>query len=249
MTTWHDQDDWWEGAAEIIFHAQSRERAPQQVEQVLALAAFEPPVRVLDLPCGIGRHTLEFARLGCRVTAVDRTQAYLDVAARKANELGLNVEFVRADMRLFERPDSYDLAVNLYTSFGYFEDPQEDQQVLDNFYTSLRPGGVLVMDMSSKEVLARIFQARDWRELDDGTLILEDRRISDDWTRCSNRWIVIRDGERREFPFSHRLYGASDLRRVLENAGFDPVRIYGDLTGSEYDHNAQRLVAVARKPE
>jgi SAM-dependent methyltransferase len=249
MTIWHDQDDWWEGAADIIFHTYAREHAPQQVEQVLALAAFEPPIRVLDLPCGIGRHTLEFARLGCRVTAVDRTQVYLDMAAQRADELGLNIELVREDMRVFQRPESFDLAVNLYTSFGYFEDPDEDQRVIDNFYVSLRPGGVLVMDMAGKEVIARIFQARDWRELEDGTLILEERRTSADWTWFSNRWIVIREGERRDYPFSHRIYGASDLRRVLENAGFEPIRIYGDLTGSEYDHNAQRLVAVARKPE
>jgi hypothetical protein len=52
-----------------------------------------------------------------------------------------------------------------------------------------------------------------------------------------------------EYPVSHRIYGASDLRQVLEQAGFDPIRIYGDLAGSAYDQNAQRLIAIARKPE
>jgi len=249
MSNWHDRDDWWEGTADIVFHAWAQKHAPQQVERVLALAALEPPIYVLDLPCGIGRHTLEFSRLGCRVTAVDRTQMYLDRAAEKANDLGLNVEFIKEDMRIFRRPESYDLAVNLYTSFGYFEDLDEEQQVLDNYYTSLRPGGVLVMDMAGKEVFARVFQERDWHEMDDGTLVLEERKIVSDWTCFNTRWIVVRDGERREYPFSLRIYGASDLRGMLEKAGFEPVRIYGDLDGSAYDHNAQRLIAVARKPE
>jgi SAM-dependent methyltransferase len=249
MSDWHDRDEWWEATAVYLFRRHMWEYAPQQVEQVLALAALEPPVRVLDLPCGVGRHSLEFARLGCAVTGVDRTVAYLEEAQARAGELGLAVEFVRADMREFERPGAFDLAINLFTSFGYFEDAGDDRRVLDNFYTSLRPGGVLVMDMSGKEVLARVFMPRDWSELEDGTLFLEERRVSEGWTKLENRWIIIRGGERHEYPFSLRLYGASDLRGVLEQAGFEPVRIYGDLLGSPYDHTAQRLVAVARKPE
>ncbi len=249
MDTWYDQDWWWEGTARFLFGARSWEAAPQQVEQTLALAGLEPPIRVLDLPCGVGRHALEFARLGCTVTAVDRTAPYLIQAQARAEELGLEIEFVQDDMREFCRPAAFDLAVNLFTSFGYFEDPADDLKVLANFHVSLRPGGVLVMDMTGKEILAREFQPRDWSMLEDGTLRLEERKITRDWSWIETRWILIRDGEQREFPLSHRIYGASDLRHILAQAGFDPIRIYGDLSGGPYDHTAHRLVAVARKPE
>jgi SAM-dependent methyltransferase len=249
MNAWYDQEDWWEASAQVIFQARAWEHAPQQVEQVLALAGMEPPIRVLDLPCGVGRHSLEFARMGCTVTAVDRTSAYLSRARSRAEERGINLEFVQADMREFARPQSYDLAVNLFTSFGYFVDQRDDMAVLANFYASLRPGGVLVMDLMGKEVLARIFRPRDWHALDDGTLVLEERRVAHDWTWIDNRWIIVHGAERRELPFSHRLYGASDLHRALSDTGFDPIRIFGDLSGSDYDHEAQRLVAVARKPQ
>ncbi len=250
MEAWHDHDEWWEATAKIMFQARAWELAPQQVEQALALAAFEPPVRVLDMPCGVGRHALELARLGCPVTAVDRTGAYLEQARQRADDLGLRIEFVQADMREFQRPEAFDLAINLFTSFGFFEDEADDLRVLGNLYASLRPGGALVMDMAGKEVLARKFVPHDWRELEDGTLLLEERTINQDWTWLESRWILInKDGEQREYPLSLRVYGASDLRRALEATGFGQVRIYGDLAGAPYDHTAQRLVAVARKPE
>lgn len=249
MNAWYDHDEWWEATAKVMFQARAWELAPQQVEQALALAAFEPPVRVLDMPCGVGRHALEFARLGCPVTAVDRTAAYLEQARVRADELGLRVDFIQGDMREFRQPESFDLAINLFTSFGFFDDPADDRRVLDNLYASLRPGGALVMDLAGKEVLARTFVPRDWRELEDGTLLLEERTVSQDWTRLESRWILIQDGERREYPLSLRVYDASDLRQSLEGTGFGQVRIYGDLAGAPYDHTAQRLVAVARKPE
>jgi SAM-dependent methyltransferase len=247
MDPWHDRDDWWESTARAIFSVQAWEIAPQQVEQVLALAGFEPPAYVLDMPCGVGRHALEFARLGCTVTGVDRTEAYLSEAEQHAEKLGLNVEFVQTDMREFRRPEMYDVAINLFTSFGYFEDPDDDVQVLRNFCDSLREGGVLVMDMAGKEILARQFTPRDWSELDDGTLFLEERSIEQDWSWIHNRWILVKDGQCQEYPLDLRLYGASDLRPALEAAGFSSVRFYGDLNGAPYDHEARRLIAVARK--
>jgi SAM-dependent methyltransferase len=247
VAAWHDQDRWWEGTRPALFRAWTWDRAPQQVEQVLALAGIEPPVRVLDMPCGVGRHALEFARLGCMVTGVDRTEAYLREARERAEELGLKVEFVEGDMREFRREGTFDLGVNLFTSFGYFEDQAEDVAVLRNFHESLRPDGTLIMEMAGKEIIARDFQPRDWRELDDGALWLEERRVTHDWTWIENRWILIKDGERREFPLATRLYGAAELRRVLEEAGFETIRVYGSLGGAAYDHEAERLIAVARR--
>jgi len=247
--TWHELDEWWEATASVLFQPRAWEIAPIQVEQVLALAGMEPPIRVLDMPCGVGRHSLEFARLGCIVTGVDRTAAFLRQAQERADDLGLKLEFLQADMRAFQRADAFDLAVNLFTSFGYFDDPADDIQVLENFYTSLRPGGVLVMDLMGKEVLARVFQQRDWHQLEDGTLVLEERIVKQDWSWMESRWILIRDGERREFPLSHRMYSAAELKAILADVGFENIHTYGALNGAPYDHEAKRLVLAARKPE
>jgi SAM-dependent methyltransferase len=248
MSEWHETDAWWAQAETLLFPADKWAQAPAQVEAVLALAGVTAPARVLDMPCGTGRHSLAFARLGYAVTGVDRTGSYIEDARQEAREAGLDAEFVVGDMRKFRHPDAFDLAVNLYTSFGYFEDPAEDLAVLDNFHASLRPGGVLVMEMVGKEVLARIFQAREWLELDDGTLFLQERQVNRDWTWLEGRWIMIGpDGGRQEQFFEHRIYGASDLKWALTTTGFGEVTIYGGLEGLAYDQHALRLVAVARK--
>lgn len=245
MTNWHEDDSFWKATASIMFRTQIWEMAPQQVEDVMVRTGLEPPFHVLDLPCGVGRHALEFARKGCQVTGVDRTSQYLDEAVQHAKEAGLDIEFVQADMRAFSRPESYDLAINLFTSFGYFEDQADDVKVLTNFYNSLRPGGVLVMEMMGKEVLARIFKPSNWDELEDGSLILEEREVIRNWTWVENRWILVKDGQRHDLPLSHRIYSAAELEHLLAVVGFDPIEFYGDLAGSPYDHEARRLVAVA----
>ncbi|MBN1428672.1 MAG: class I SAM-dependent methyltransferase [Anaerolineae bacterium] len=247
MTGWYENDDFWKETIPVMFGPQAWDDAPQQAKSILERVGMEPSVQVLDLPCGVGRHSLAFAYMGCQVTGVDRTSLYLDEALRRTQEAGLNIEFVQADMREFVRPESYDLAINLFTSFGYFEDQADDMKVLANFYRSLRPGGVLVMDMMGKENLARIFRPRDWRELEDGTLVLEEREVTRNWTWMENRWILIKGGQRRDFSLSHRLYSAAELARLLELAGFEQIDFFGDLAGAPYHYSAQRLVAVARR--
>jgi len=201
---------------------------------------------VLDLCCGPGRHSLELSRRGFTVTGVDRTAAYLDRAKKQAEAEGLEVEFVQEDMRNFSRPEAFDGAINMYTSFGYFEDPADDKRVIENIHRSLQAGGKLIMDTMAKEILARKFQERTWQEVG-GALWLEERKIINDWTMTENRWILVKDGTVDEFNFSLRLYSASELSALLWECGFSEVKIFGDLAGAPYDHEAKRLIAVAKK--
>jgi hypothetical protein len=103
------------------------------------------------------------------------------------------------------------------------------------------------MEMMGKEVLARIFQRSDWQELPDGTLFLQERRVSDDWSWIDNRWIVVKDGQRCDFAIGHRLYDGAGLRALLLEAGFESVLLHGGLGGEAYDTSARRLVVLARK--
>ncbi len=247
MTTWHEMDDFWHTFASFMFGESEWEAAPHDIEQVLQLLGLPPGAAVLDMGCGPGRHSLELARRGFRVTGVDRTAAYLRQARQAAEEEGLEVEFVKADMRDFCRADAYQGAVSMYTSFGYFEDAAENQRVLDNLYRSLQPGGRLLVDVMGKEILARIYQRRNWSEEEDGTLVLQDRQVGRDWSWMEVRYIAVRAGEQREFRVSHWIYSATELRSLLQAAGFAEVSVYGDLAGAPYDQHAKRLVAVARK--
>lgn len=247
-TPWHDDDLFWQVFRPALFSERAFEAARQDVAELLALTAAPPAAAVLDLCCGPGRHSLELARRGFTVTGVDRTEAYLAEARRRAEEEGLTIELLRADMRQFVRERSFDLAINLFTSFSYFANPGEDRQVAENLYRSLKPGGVLVIELMGREVLARIFQRRDWQPLDDGGFLLQENEVTEHWSWIRSRWILVRAGTTHEQIVQHRLYTATDLAALLRSVGFTDVGLHGSLAGDPYDHQAKRLVAVARKP-
>jgi SAM-dependent methyltransferase len=244
MTIWHDDDAFWALFAPFIFSEERWRSTAAEIDQLTALIDLAPGTAVLDLGCGPGRHSLELARRGCRVTGVDRTALYLQQARAGAQKESLDVEFVQADMRQFARPASFELAINLYTTFGYFAAAADNIQVLRNVYASLRPGGVFVIEMSGKEVLARVFRERDWQE-HEGVIVLEQRRIIDNWRQIENEWTVISGAERQHYKFSHWTYSAAELQGMLEEVGFASINIYDGLQGGSYDQNAKRLTAVA----
>ena len=247
MQVWHQDDDFWKTMAPYLFSSRQWESASEEIEGVMRLAEALPGSDVLDLCCGPGRHSLELARRGFRVTAVDRNAEYLDRARAQAEKEGLEIEFVQQDMRRFQRPAAFHLALNLYTSFGYFQDPQEDRRVGQSLCASLKPGGKLVMEMMGREVLTRIFRVRDWQPTEDGGFFLEERKPSPDWTWMDNRWILVKGEKIKEFRVSLRLYGASDLVLLLRQCGFGDVKLFGSLQGTPYDHTAKRMVVLAVK--
>ncbi len=243
---WHDDDRFWREIAPVLFPREKWESAPGEVAKVLRLLGAHEGEAVLDLACGPGRHALELARRGFRVTAVDRTAAYLKEAGGRARAENLPVEFVHEDMRTFCRPDAFDRAINLSTSFGYFEDAADDERVLRNVCRSLKAGGTLAMHLMAKEALARIFQKRMWREVG-GHVILEEGTIKDGWRWIETRWIVVTKGKAREFKLSYRLYSAAELADLMLRCGFAAASPYGNYDGGPYDETAERLVVVARK--
>jgi SAM-dependent methyltransferase len=247
MDEWYENDAFWKDVQPVLFTEERWQAADPEVEAVVALTGVEPGAAVLDLGCGPGRHAMAFTRRGYRVTGVDRTAQYIEEAGQEASRQGLEIEWVCADMREFRRPDSFDLAMSMLTTFGYFDDPAEDRQVAEHVLTSLKPGGFLVIELMGKEVLARIFTQRDWQELPDGVILLEERELAEDWTRLALRWIVVRGERRKEHRFMLRLYSAAELKNLLTSTGFAQVEAYGSLQKAPYDNKAERLVVVARK--
>ena len=118
---------------------------------------------------------------------------------------------------------------------------------LRNIHRNLRTGGALVMEIMGKEVLARILLTTSSEELADGTLLVERREVSEDWTRLKNQRTVIEGDRATTFRFQHTVYSGQELKDRLLDAGFSSVHLFGDLDGSEYGQRARRLVAVARK--
>lgn len=246
MAEWFEDDEFWSTWYPYMFTPERMARAPEEVDRILDLIEFGP-TSILDLACGPGRHTVEFAKRGYQITGVDRSPYLLSRARQRAEAAGVEVEWVERDMREFERPEAFDLAINMFTAFGYFDDKSEDLRVLARLLASLRSGGALVIDVIGKEWLARHFEATSSSEREDGSLVINRKEIFDDWTRLRNEWILLKFGKARSFKFHHTIYSGQELRERLEAAGFHGVELYGDLEGNRYGIDAQRLVAVARK--
>ncbi|HUO06478.1 MAG TPA: class I SAM-dependent methyltransferase [Candidatus Binataceae bacterium] len=247
MASWWEDDEFWKAFGSYFFTPDRVGRAAAEVEALVELLAITPGAKVLDLCCGIGRHSVEFARLGYTVTAVDLTAAFLARARKRAEREKVNLEFVQSDMRDFFRPAAFDAAVNLVTSFGYFEDQADDLRVARNLCESVKPGGRLAMELMGKEALARKFVERRWDTTTDGTLILMENKMRSGWYWIETRWIIIKGADRRELNFSTRLYSAAELGALLKQAGFQKVEFFGNFDGAPYDQNAERLVVVATK--
>jgi SAM-dependent methyltransferase len=243
---WFEDEAFWRELYPYMFSPERFAVAGDQVDQVLSLAHSSGGA-VLDLCCGPGRHAVEFARRGLSVTGVDRSPFLLERARERAAESGVTVEWVLEDMRRFERASAFNLACSLFTSFGYFEREEEDLEVLRHVHQSLKPGGVLVLEMLGKERLARVYQNAVCTESPDGAFLLQRHEIRSDWSRIRNEWMLLKDGRYRTFHFEHTIYSGRELKERLSASGFSDVQLFGDLGGAPFGVDSARLVAVARK--
>jgi SAM-dependent methyltransferase len=246
QNSWHGQDKFWEMFEPILFNEQRQSNANVEFENVATLLKLQKNERILDLCCGTGRHSLEAARQGFNVIGVDRTASFIEKAKRTASERNIEVDFTVGDMKVYCQPNSFDIVINLFGSFGYFEDAEDDRQVVMNMYASLRSGGRFLIETMGKEIAARDFHERDWFE-HGNKFVLAERKPIQNWSRIKTRWIVIEGDNRFEYTVSVRCYSAAELTSLLADSGFINCKVYGNLEGRAYDHEAERLVVVGTK--
>ena len=247
MTQWFEDESLWVETYPYMFSPARIAAAEEEVDPLLRLIGMRPQT-ILDLCCGPGRFAIPLARRGFRVTGVDRTTFFLDKAKERAAAEDVEITWVQEDMRTYVQPNAFDLAISMFTSFGYFDDKAEDLTVLRNILKSLRPGGVLVMDVVGKERLARTFVPANSRKQPDGAVVIDRREVYDDWTRVRMEWTIIRGDSVRVFTINHTVYSGQELKDRLTAVGFGDVRLYGSMDGAPYGREADRLIAIARKP-
>jgi len=225
--------------------------AASDVQWITGLAAREPGARVLDAPCGFGRHSIELARLGYHVTGVDFSETELERARAAAREAGVSPTFVCQDIRDMEFAGEFDLAVNLFSSIGYFSD-DEDRLVLDRFWRALKPGGVFVLDTRNRDQVVRSLPPEERKRVNGGTLRIENE-FDPATSRWRARWFRLKrankKGESGELigESEIRLYSAHELSAMLRPERWARVELYGGLDGTPFSLDAPRLVVAAWK--
>jgi ubiquinone/menaquinone biosynthesis C-methylase UbiE len=245
------QETWDAFFSEFYLHvnaAESRrqvEAAREQARAAAQLARTPAGGKLLDVPCGFGRHAIPLAEDGFDVTGVDRAAALLEEAKRRSDKPA----WVLGDYRELPFADAtFDTAINLYTSLGYLGDA-EDTAVLAEIARVLKPGGRLVIETMHRDLLVRTFDESGWQLLGEGRLLLEQRAFDPIGGIAQDTQTLIgSDGRRESQTFATRIYSATELVAMVRAAGFEKVTVYGDLAGGPFDTDT-RLVLVARTPQ
>jgi 2-polyprenyl-3-methyl-5-hydroxy-6-metoxy-1,4-benzoquinol methylase len=232
-----------------VYHHRDEEEASRCVRTILSLTGLDPKHQpspsVLDIACGAGRHALAFARTGLRVTANDLSPYLLDRARELAETEGLTMEFSLQDMRTIHFGHRFDLVVQLFSSFGYFETDKEDRDIVTSIASLLNPDGWYVLDLINPQHLQHHLVPRTDRN--HGNLsIVEERSLSE---RHVTKKITLHEenGKEHSFTESVRLYSPDEAIGLLESGGFSVERIVGDYNGGTFNAaTSPRLMLIAR---
>ncbi|MBP2400915.1 class I SAM-dependent methyltransferase [Streptomyces syringium] len=240
-----EDDEFWTEFYDFLFSEQRYSQAEELLDSS-PLLAFTPGARVLDLCCGPGVFTVPLARRGHHVTGVDRSPAMLERAREFCGAAGAKARFVRTDALHHVEPEAYDVVLNMFTSFGYFEEHAANMRVLRNMRACLEPGGRLLLDVAGKELLARkVVPPKVVHR--GGDLLVQTDTVLDDWARLRSDWVLVRGDRVRRASLVWFVYSAVELRAMAEEAGFEEVEIFGGFDGRPYDQDAERLILRASR--
>jgi cyclopropane fatty-acyl-phospholipid synthase-like methyltransferase len=199
-----------------------------------------PNSRVLDVPCGGGRHSIELARRGHRVTGVDLSDDFLAVA-RKSDQA---VEWRRADMRDLPWTSEFDGAFCFGNSFGYL-DPANAEVFFGRLANALKPGGRVAIEtgMAAESILPMLLQKR-WHKIADMYIMSEVRyQVMD--SRMDIDYTFVRGGVAETRPTSSYVLTISEIRRMLERSGFGDITLFGGVRDEPYQLGKTGLIVVA----
>lgn len=225
-----------------------KERTRLEARSIARFLGLKRGASILDVGCGVGRHSIALAQMGYSVTGVDISPEYLRVAKKAAKKAGVAVNFIAADMRALGFYSQFDAAINLFSSFGYFKKESDDKKVVAGIVRSLVPKGKFLIDNLNHDFLKLSFSPQSWMQLSDGTLILE-QRIPPTSRVLESDWLFVHpNGKRTEMHSAIRAYDERNLKKLLLDAGFSRVERKPSLTGPQKITKAMfRLVLLAQK--
>jgi SAM-dependent methyltransferase len=219
-------------------------RSDDEVELILRLLQLPAGAELLDAPCGHGRIANRVSGAGCRVSGLDASPLFLGVARERGDG---SVEYIQGDLRDMPFEGRFDAAINWFSSFGYFDD-DGNRAVLEGFRRALKPGGKLLIEQASRDFLLANLPASGqavWLGERGDDLLIDKVSYDPAAGRSTTERIVVRDGKVRRMHFSLAQPTASELARMLREAGFEDVRALNE-NGDEFTTRSRRLLMLAR---
>lgn len=204
--------------------------------------------RILDVPCGQGRHAHLLAEAGYRVEGVDYSEPLIKLAKKRGT--GPTLHYTQGDMRRMKSAWSgrFDAVVNLFTSFGFFLDPRDDARVVREFARVLKPGGLFIFHGGSRDGVMARFLSRDWWKTSDGTMVAHERSF-DPLSGILSIESTWRGAAKRIGRRSHRirLYTATRLAELCADAGLVVEEAFDGFRDRPLTRRSSEMMLVARK--
>ena len=241
-------DDWFERSFDALYPVLYAHRTVEAAAHESHFAAEKlglcQGARVLDLACGNGRHLVHLRACGAIGIGLDYSRFLLSEAARI---LGSTAGLVRADMRAVPFHGRFDAVVNFFTSFGYFNERDENVRAVKNVAEALKPSGHFFIDYINSAHAEQHLVPLALRTA--GELAVEESRWIDHATRRVNKCIVVRHPEKpvRRFAESVQLYEHDEFVQLLHDGGLKVTDVFGDYAGAPWDKSQPRMIAIGTK--
>jgi SAM-dependent methyltransferase len=225
------------------FEMVSPEETQREVDFIEKALNLRRGESVLDLCCGIGRHSIPLARRGYMMTGIDFNRDYIKKAQSLSLTLRVRPDFIQGDMRNIPYANKFDAAICIWSSFGFYSD-ETDLGILKGLTKALKPGGRFLLDVINRDFVMRHFRPRDWTKAGRG-YVMEKRVYYTETSRILTTWYFAGEGRITRKQSDMRLYGLREIESVLANAGFRVTERYGDLNRARPGFDAPRLLLVS----
>ncbi len=215
------------------------------VEKGLGL---RPGAMILDLACGSGTHAIGMSKRGYQVVGLDYSVAMLAIAGEEAQEHDIKINFLHGDMRDLQFGPTFDGVYCIGTSFGYF-DEENNQKVVQGIRKALKPGGVFLLEVDNRDFVMRSQPNLLWYE-GDGFICMEETSFDYISSRLTvNRTMLMDEGGKKVSKYSIRVYSLHELGTILHNEGFSVNRIGGHRAApmAFLGEESPKIIITARK--
>ncbi|MGN6108777.1 MAG: class I SAM-dependent methyltransferase [Kofleriaceae bacterium] len=221
-----------------------------EAEFVANAMSLTPGAQVLDVGCGYGRHAMELAARGFHVVGLDLSTPLLVRGGEEANRRGLQINFVRGDMRELDFEAQFDGAYCLFSTFGYFDD-ETNKKTVANIARALKPGGRVLIEILNRDYVIADLPTRVWWE-GDGCVVLEEVELNYFSSRIQvNRSVVFDDGRQLEQEISVRAYSLHEVGKLMHAAGFRVLEVSGgyQTRGRFFGNQSRHIIVLAERKE
>ena len=233
--------DWFSSEEYLqVYQHRDEDDAKSLSDLILANVNLEKNALILDAACGAGRHLINLSALGYRTIGFDLSLNLLKKARGEARAKSIDLNLFCSDIRRVGLKPGFDLVLNLFTSFGYFESDSENFKFIATAYRLLKPGGIYILDFLNIGHLKDNLLPESQRRIGKKTVV-EKRRIENG--RVIKEILIKENGKESKFKESVKLYSREVITGAFTGAGFHFLKIFGDYNGSGFEHgNSPRLI-------